>query len=113
MTVGELSTDQYNNTSFLVRDDSGKSIVVHIDHRTGVKGADVVTKISQGDLINLTAILSIVDGQLQLRPFSLEQLEVVKKVTSSNSDASSRNIVKIGEIQGASHTSPLLKKRSP
>ncbi|HER5565338.1 endonuclease/exonuclease/phosphatase family protein [Streptococcus pyogenes] len=110
VTVGELSTDQYNNTSFLVRDDSGKSIVVHIDHRTGVKGADVVTKISQGDLINLTAILSIVDGQLQLRPFSLEQLEVVKKVTSSNSDASSRNIVKIGEIQGASHTSPLLKK---
>ncbi|HFD7698775.1 endonuclease/exonuclease/phosphatase family protein [Streptococcus pyogenes] len=110
VTVGELSTDQYNNTSFLVRDDSGKSIVVHIDHRTGVKGADVVTKISQGDLINLTAILSIVDGQLQLRPFSLEQLEVVKKVTSSNSDVSSRNIVKIGEIQGASHTSPLLKK---
>lgn len=58
----------------------------------------------------MTAILSTFDGKLQLKPFTLEQFEVVKQAVRKEDTTPVGKVVKIGDIQGTHHTSPLLKK---
>lgn len=58
----------------------------------------------------MTAILSTFDGKLQLKPFTLEQFEVVKQAVRKEDTTLVGKVVKIGDIQGTHHTSPLLKK---
>lgn len=84
-------------------------MAVRLDNRTGIKTSDLVAKIGQ-DVINLTAILSTFDGKLQLKPFTLEQFEVVKQAVRKEDTTPVGKVVKIGDIQGTHHTSPLLKK---
>lgn len=110
VTVGEIASDKYETSSFNVTDNDGKSVAVRLDNRTGIKTSDLVAKIGQGDVINLTAILSTFDGKLQLKPFTLEQFEVVKQAVRKEDTTPVGKVVKIGDIQGTHHTSPLLKK---
>ena len=76
VTVGEIASDKYETSSFKVTDKDGQSVAVRLDNRTGIKTSDLAAKIGSGDVINLTAILSTVDGNLQLKPFTLDQFEV-------------------------------------
>ncbi|WP_093998497.1 endonuclease/exonuclease/phosphatase family protein [Streptococcus canis] len=110
VTVGEIAADKYETSSFKVTDKDGQSVAVRLDNRTGIKTSDLVAKIGSGDVINLTAILSTVDGNLQLKPFTLDQFEVVKQAVRKEDTTPVGKLVKIGDIQGTSHTSPLLKK---
>nr|WP_282917540.1 endonuclease/exonuclease/phosphatase family protein [Streptococcus canis] len=110
VTVGEIASDKYETSSFKVTDKDGQSVAVRLDNRTGIKTSDLAAKIGSGDVINLTAILSTVDGNLQLKPFTLDQFEVVKQAVRKEDTTPVGKLVKIGDIQGTSHTSPLLKK---
>ncbi|MDW7798215.1 endonuclease/exonuclease/phosphatase family protein [Streptococcus canis] len=110
VTVGEIASDKYETSSFKVTDKDGQSVAVRLDNRTGIKTSDLAAKIGSGDVINLTAILSTVDGNLQLKPFTLDQFEVVKQAVRKEDTTPVDKLVKIGDIQGTSHTSPLLKK---
>ncbi|GAA0061116.1 UNVERIFIED_CONTAM: endonuclease/exonuclease/phosphatase family protein [Streptococcus canis] len=110
VTVGEIASDKYETSSFKVTDKDGQSVAVRLDNRTGIKTSDLAAKIGLGDVINLTAILSTVDGNLQLKPFTLDQFEVVKQAVRKEDTTPVGKLVKIGDIQGTSHTSPLLKK---
>ncbi|GFG42750.1 endonuclease/exonuclease/phosphatase family protein [Streptococcus canis] len=110
VTVGEIASDKYETSSFKVTDKDGQSVAVRLDNRTGIKTSDLAAKIGSGDVINLTAILSTVDGNLQLKPFTLDQFEVVKQAVRKEDTTPVGKLVKIGDIQGTSHTSPLLKE---
>ncbi|MDV5976854.1 UNVERIFIED_CONTAM: endonuclease/exonuclease/phosphatase family protein [Streptococcus canis] len=110
VTVGEIASDKYETSSFKVTDKDGQSVAVRLDNRTGIKTSDLAAKIGSGDVINLTAILSTFDGNLQLKPFTLDQFEVVKQAVRKEDTTPVGKLVKIGDIQGTSHTSPLLKK---
>lgn len=110
VTVGEIASDKYETSSFKITDKDGQSVAVRLDNRTGIKTSDLAAKIGSGDVINLTAILSTVDGNLQLKPFTLDQFEVVKQAVRKEDTTPVGKLVKIGDIQGTSHTSPLLKK---
>ncbi|MGT2783902.1 endonuclease/exonuclease/phosphatase family protein [Streptococcus merionis] len=109
VTVGEISTDKNSNTLFSVTDGAGHSVAVRFDSRTGFQHSDVTAKISQGDVINLTAILSIYRDTIQLKPFDLNQIEVVKKA-ELDAKAETGSDVTIAQIQGKSHESPLVKQ---
>ncbi|HEL0639989.1 TPA: endonuclease/exonuclease/phosphatase family protein [Streptococcus equi subsp. zooepidemicus] len=108
--VGDISSDKHETSSFKVTDTAGNSVAVRLDNRTGVKTSDLLSKIGKGDVINLTAIHSTFDGKLQLKPFNLDQFEVVKKAVREEEITPRGQVVKIGRIQGASHTSPLLNQ---
>lgn len=103
VTVGDISSDSYSTSTFTVTDESGQSVDVRVDNRTGIRTPNLLTVIDKGDVINLTAILSTSNNQFQLKPFDLSQFEVVQKATTDTSNAKG---LTIAEIQGASHTSP-------
>ncbi|MGT2666100.1 endonuclease/exonuclease/phosphatase family protein [Streptococcus rifensis] len=106
-TVGEVTSDQYQNTLFSVTDSSGNSVAVRFDSRTGFSYSDVSAKIGQGDIINLTAILSTYRDTVQLKPFSLDHLEVLEKASPDTNPTTGKE-ASIGQIQGTSHVSPLV-----
>lgn len=109
VTVGAIETDQYQNALFTVTDKDGRQLSVRLDSRTGTNHSQLLTKIDQGDTINLTGILTTYRDQAQLKPFSLDQFELVEKATQNqNQNPSQGDSHKIGQLQGASHTSPLV-----
>ncbi|MGT2802792.1 DUF6359 domain-containing protein [Streptococcus henryi] len=103
VVVGDISSDNYDNSTFTVTDASGNSTAVKLDSRTGLKTADLLEIISKGDTINLTGILGQSSGQAQIRPFAASHFEVVEKGPEDTSTAAE---VTVGEIQGESHDSP-------
>lgn len=107
VTVGDITSDNFGTANFSVTDEHNNTIAVRLDNRTGVKFADLQTKINTGDIINLTAILNTFNNSNQLLPFSLDHFEIVEK----NTPASKVEIKKIGEIQGAGHASPFINHR--
>ncbi|NQG97877.1 nuclease [Streptococcus suis] len=107
VTVGQIQSDNYQNSTFSVTDADGQTVEVRLDSRSGIKTADLLTHISQGDKINLTVILSTFNGKLQLKPFALSHFEVVEKVSTQPSQTEE---VTVGQIQGASHRSPMVDK---
>lgn len=107
VTVGDIQSDNFQTSTFTVTDAEGKTVEVRLDNRTGIKTVDLLGVINKGDKINLTAILSTFNGNIQLKPFALDQFEVVEKAVIDPSQATS---VTVADIQGASHQSPLVNK---
>lgn len=107
VTVGQIQSDNYQNSTFSVTDADGQTVEVRLDSRSDIKTADLLTHINQGDKINLTAVLSTFNGKLQLKPFALSHFEVVEKASTQPSQTEE---VTVGQIQGASHRSPLVDK---
>ncbi|MCW6652397.1 DUF6359 domain-containing protein [Aerococcaceae bacterium NML210727] len=114
LTVGQTNTNAQGTVTFNVTDEAGNSIAVRVDNRTGLAADALLAKIGTGDQINLTAILSTFKGTNQLKPFSLEQFEVVKKadtaVTPTPTPPTATQALTIGEIQGAAHVSPYINQ---
>ncbi|MGT2932438.1 LPXTG cell wall anchor domain-containing protein [Streptococcus catagoni] len=108
VTVGKIKSEKYETSSFDLTDASGRRVAVRLDNRTGIKTSDLMTKVNEGDVINLTAIHSTFKNKLQLKPFSLDQFEIVKPAVRKEEIAPEYKLVKIGQIQGESHVSPLL-----
>ncbi|EHI69354.1 hypothetical protein STRIC_1536 [Streptococcus ictaluri 707-05] len=110
VTVGKIKSEQYETSSFKVTDASGNHVAVRLDNRTGIKTSDLMTKVNEGDFINLTAIHSMFEGKRQLKPFSLEQFEIVKQAVRKEEVTPENQVVKIGQIQGEGHVSPLVNQ---
>lgn len=106
LTVGDIQSDSYQNSTFTVTDSEGQTVDVRLDSRTGIKTADLLNHINKGDKINLTAILSTYNGKIQLKPFDLSHFEVVEKATTETAPGKTETVT-VGHIQGASHQSPL------
>ncbi|MDG3132950.1 DUF6359 domain-containing protein [Streptococcus suis] len=105
--VGDIQSDNYENSTFTVTDTQGQSIAVRLDSRTGIKTSDLLTTVNTGDRINLTSILSTYNGKLQLKPFDLAHFVVIEKASDKISSNKQPENVTVGIIQGASHQSPL------
>lgn len=112
VTVGKITSEKSETSNFEVKDKFGNTIAVRVDSRTGIKTSDLLLKINEGDVINLTAIHSIFKTKFQLKPFNLDQFEVVKKAIRKEeaSPEPLSQLLKIGQIQGTSHQSPYDKK---
>lgn len=104
LTVGDIQSDSYQNSTFTVTDSEGQTVDVRLDSRTGIKTADLLNRINKGDKINLTAILSTYNGKIQLKPFDLSHFEVIEKATTE-AETGKTEAVTVGRIQGASHQS--------
>lgn len=109
VTVGDIQSDSYQNSTFTVTDSQGQSVEVRLDSRTGIKTTKLLRHIGRGDKINLTAILSTYNGKVQLKPFDLAHFEVLEK-SSTEIDSGKTESVTVGQIQGASHQSPFTNK---
>ncbi|MGT2755610.1 endonuclease/exonuclease/phosphatase family protein [Streptococcus ovuberis] len=109
LTVGEIATDRFKNATFTVTDPNGQELAVRLDSRSGVNAETLMGKIGAGDKINLTGILSTYQGNNQLKPFTLDQFEVVEKAGSSALEPTTESL-KIGQIQGTSHESAYANK---
>ncbi|MGX9844036.1 endonuclease/exonuclease/phosphatase family protein [Streptococcus iniae] len=112
VTVGKITSDKYETSTFDAKDQFGNTIAVRVDNRTGIKTSDLLLKINEGDVINLTAIHSVFNSKFQLKPFNLDHFEIVKKAVRKEeaSPAAVSQVLKIGQIQGTSHQSPYEKK---
>ncbi|MET3557554.1 putative extracellular nuclease [Streptococcus rupicaprae] len=109
LTVGAISSDRFKNATFTVTDASGQTLAVRLDSRSGVNAEALMGKIGTGDKINLTGVLSTYQGNNQLKPFSLEQFEVVEKAGDSAVEPAAESL-KISQIQGAGHESTYANK---
>ncbi|WP_156011042.1 DUF6359 domain-containing protein [Streptococcus ruminantium] len=109
VTVGDIQSDSYQNSTFTVTDSQGQSVEVRLDSRTGIKSAELLNHVGKGDKINLTAILSTYDGKVQLKPFDLTHFEVLKKAPTETEPSKTESVT-VGQIQGASHQSPFINK---
>lgn len=105
--VGAIDSDSFGTSTFTVKDSAGQLVDVRLDNRTGIKNDQLLTQIDKGDEIHLTGILSYYNGKAQIKPFALEHFEVLKRAPRVEPDTQA---VKIGEVQGASHISPLLNQ---
>lgn len=112
LTVGTLNVDNYGTVTFNATSTDGISIPVRVDNRTGIKADALQAKIGSGDTINLTAILSQYKDSIQLKPFDLNQFEIVNKAIQPTTpiEESTSQILKIGDVQGASHISPYVNQ---
>lgn len=104
--VGTISSDSYDNATFNVTDKDGNVVSVRLDSRSGIKATALKEKIGRNDEINVTGILSSFKEANQLKPFSLEHFEIVKKA-----EVASAVVVSVSEVQGEGHISPLVGKQ--
>lgn len=107
LTAGQLTADSFGTVSFTATDSQNNSVAIRVDNRTGIVAEDLMGKIKENSLFDLTAIVSTFDGKVQLKPFALEQFSNIRndKVTENTSQPT-ESVLKIGQIQGAQHRSP-------
>ncbi|MGC4432504.1 hypothetical protein ABWL48_20680, partial [Streptococcus suis] len=47
LTVGDIQSDSYQNSTFTVTDSEGQTVDVRLDSRTGIKTADLLNHINK------------------------------------------------------------------
>ncbi|GGE29392.1 endonuclease/exonuclease/phosphatase family protein [Streptococcus himalayensis] len=110
VTVSNLkSVGKYQNSSFTITDQAGLTLPVFVDNRSGATFSDVSAKIKDGDQISVKGILYANKGHLELKPYRLEDIAALGDNDSNLPMV--RTVANIGEIQGESHTSPLVGQK--
>lgn len=106
---GDITTE--NNGSkrleFELVDSNRKSLRVYLNNRSGIDMEKVSQELQNNDVINIRGVLAYYKG-LQLKPFAQDFYTVVKKAQdNTNPTTPAEDVVKVGQIQGAQHTSPM------
>ncbi|WP_162012627.1 DUF6359 domain-containing protein [Streptococcus sp. S784/96/1] len=104
--VGTISNDSFDNATFDVTDKDGKVVSVRLDSRSGFTATALREKINTNDEIHVTGILSSFKEANQVKPFSLDHFEIVKKAEQAPVLE-----VTVAQVQGEGHVSPLVGKQ--
>lgn len=110
VTVSNLkSVGKYQSSSFTITDDQENSLPVFLDNRSGASYNDVTAILADSAKISIKGIVYANKGQLELKPYRLEDIRVLGN--SSAPVSNEKEVANIGAIQGESHRSPLEGQR--
>ena len=93
--------NDYGTAEFMAEDITGKSVLVRIDNRSGVNYDQIAAAYKNGDIVNVTGILTTFNGNYQILPFDFNHLEMVK----AGEEPLPTDTLRVGDIQGEGHQS--------
>ena len=104
VTVTELSELNYGTAEFRAEDTEGNKTLIRLDNRSGVNYTMLAAEFKNGDIINVSGILTTYNSNYQILPFDMTHFEMVTPYEGD--PVSSEELLTVGQIQGAAHTSP-------
>ncbi|NLW52009.1 MAG: nuclease, partial [Tissierellia bacterium] len=104
VTVTELTEQNYGTAEFRAEDADGNKVLIRLDNRSGENYTTLSASYKNGDIINVSGILTTYNSNYQILPFDMTHFEMV---TAYEGDPiSSEELLTVGQIQGAAHKSP-------
>ena len=104
VTVTELTEQNYGTAEFRAEDADGNKVLIRLDNRSGENYTTLSAAYKNGDIINVSGILTTYNSNYQILPFDMTHFEMV---TAYEGDPiSSEELLTVGQIQGAAHKSP-------
>jgi LPXTG-motif cell wall-anchored protein len=79
VTITNMTKDTYGTATFLAKFESGETVKVIHDNRTGSTYDDLVKKYKEGDLVHIIGLGSIVDTEFTLKTTGLDSYDLVNK----------------------------------
>lgn len=97
-----IRVNEFGTSEFLIYDEDNNFAKVRYDNRSGEKYDQLKTRLKNGDIVDVTGILSSYNGEIQILPYSKSGINVVESII----DIPDESYYSIGQIQGVSHNSP-------
>lgn len=79
VTITNMTMDTYGTATFQAKFESGETVKVIHDNRTGSTYDDLVKKYKEGDLVHIIGLGSIVDTEFNLKTTGLDSYDLVNK----------------------------------